>query len=62
MTRKAFDACLANKEIEEGLRMVKERGRAFGVSGTPTFFINGKKARGALTFDQIKEMLGTQVT
>ncbi len=62
MTRKAFDACLSNKDVEEGLRMVKERGRAFGVSGTPTFFINGKKARGALTFDQIMEMLGTQVT
>lgn len=62
MTRQAFDACLSNKEVEEGLRTVKERGRAFGVSGTPTFFINGKKARGALTYDQIKEMLGTQVT
>lgn len=62
MTRQAFDACLANKKIEEGLRMVKQRGREFGVSGTPTFFINGKKTRGALTFDQIKEMLGAQVS
>lgn len=62
MSREAFDACLANKKVEEGLRAVKQRGRDFGVSGTPTFFINGKKARGALTFDQIKEMLGTQVT
>lgn len=62
MTRQAFDACLANKTIEEGLREVKQRGREFGVSGTPTFFINGKKARGALTFDQIKAMLGPQIT
>ncbi len=62
MTRQAFDACLANKEIEDGLRTVKQRGREFGVSGTPTFFINGKKARGVLTFDQIKEMLGAQVS
>ncbi len=62
MTRQAFDACLTNKEIEEGLRLVKQRGREFGVSGTPTFFINGKKARGVLTFDQIKEMLGAQVS
>ena len=60
MTRKVFDACLANKEIEDGLRTVKQRGRGFGVSGTPTFFINGKKARGALTFDQIIAMLGAQ--
>jgi len=62
MTRKAFDACLANKQVEEGLRMVKQRGREFGVSGTPTFFINGKKARGVLTFEQIKAMLGPQIT
>ena len=62
MTRQAFNACLSNKEIEEGLRTVKQRGRGFGVSGTPTFFINGKKARGALTFDQIKAMLGARIT
>lgn len=62
MTRQAFDACLINKEVEDGLALVKQRGREFGVSGTPTFFVNGKKARGALTFDQIKAMLGPKVT
>lgn len=62
MKRAAFDACLANKEIEEGLIWVKERGRDFGVSGTPTFFINGKKARGVLTFDQVKALIDGQTT
>jgi protein-disulfide isomerase len=62
MKRKAFDACLANKEVEEGLKTVKQRGREFGVSGTPTFFINGKKFRGPLTFDQIKAEIGQPVT
>lgn len=62
MTRQAFDACLINKKVEDGLAIVKQRGREFGVSGTPTFFVNGKKARGALTFDQIKAMLGPKVT
>lgn len=62
MTRQAFDACLNNKQVEDGLALVKQRGREFGVSGTPTFFVNGKKARGALTFDQIKAMLGPKVT
>ena len=60
MTRQAFDACLANKEVEEGLKAIKQRGREFGVSGTPTFFINGKKFRGVLTLDQIKSMLVQQ--
>lgn len=62
MKRNAFDACLSNKEIEEGLRAVKLRGREFGVSGTPTFFINGKKFRGPLTFDQIKAEIAQPVT
>ena len=62
MTRAAFDACLADKELEEKLRLVKQRGRELGVSGTPTFFINGKKIRGFVTFDTVKEMLGAQVT
>lgn len=62
MSRTAFDACLANKQIEEGLIWVKQRGREFGVAGTPTFFINGKKARGVLTLEQIKQMIGGQVS
>ena len=61
MKRAAFDSCMANQEITEGLVWVKQRAREFGVSGTPTFFINGKKARGVLTFDQIKAMIGPQV-
>lgn len=62
MKRDTFNACLANKEIEEGLKAVKLRGREFGVSGTPTFFINGKKSRGPLTFDQIKAEIAQPVT
>ncbi len=62
MTRQAFDACMNNKEIEEGLRTVKQRGRELGVSGTPTFFVNGKKARGDLTYDQLVAMMGPQTT
>lgn len=62
MSRQAFDACLTNKKVEDGLALVKQRGREFGISGTPTFFVNGKKARGDLTFDQITAMMGAKVT
>lgn len=57
MSRSTFDNCLANQSIIEGLKLVKQRGREFGVVGTPTFFVNGTKASGALTFDQIKAMI-----
>jgi protein-disulfide isomerase len=37
---------------------VKQRGRKYGVIGTPTFFINGRKAaQGEVTFDQIKALI-----
>ena len=61
MSRATFDACMTNQEITEGLVWVKKRARAFGVSGTPTFFINGKKARGVLTYEQVKAMIDQQL-
>jgi protein-disulfide isomerase len=57
MTREAFDKCLSNQTIIAGLTEVKQRGRQFGVIGTPTFFINGRKAQGEVTFDEIKSMI-----
>jgi protein-disulfide isomerase len=57
MTRETFDKCLANQSIIDGLTVVKERGRKFGVIGTPTFFVNGQKAQGTVTYEQIKAMI-----
>jgi protein-disulfide isomerase len=57
MTRETFDKCLTNQTIIDGLTEVKQRGRQFGVIGTPTFFINGRKAQGEVTFEEIKAMI-----
>jgi protein-disulfide isomerase len=57
MTRETFDKCLSNQTIIDGLTEVKQRGRQFGVIGTPTFFINGRKAQGEVTFEEIKAMI-----
>jgi len=46
-TKESFDACLTNQKVEDGVKWVRERAsEKFGVSGTPTFFINGKKYTG----------------
>jgi len=60
MTRETFDKCLTNQTIIDGLTEVKQRGRRFGVVGTPTFFANGRKAQGAITFEEFKALLGPQ--
>jgi len=57
MSRETFDKCLSNQTIIDGLTEVKQRGRQFGVIGTPTFFINGRKAQGVVTYDEIKTMI-----
>jgi len=62
MTRKTFDKCMTNQGIIDGLMWVKQRGRQFGVAGTPTFFINGQKVRGVLTFEEMKGMIEPQIS
>ena len=57
-TQQSFDQCLANQQIEQAL--VEQRTRAaqkFNVNSTPTFFINGKIFRGALTPDELDKQV-----
>lgn len=61
ITRAQFDSCFENQEIIKGLQWVKQRGRDLGVSGTPTFFINGKKKRSVLNLDEIRELAGSDL-
>ena len=58
MSREAFDKCLSNQTIIDGLTEVKQRGRKYGVIGTQTFFINGRNAaQGEVTYEQIKALI-----
>jgi protein-disulfide isomerase len=53
-TQESFEACLTDQKLLDDINTVRERGASeFGVSSTPTFFINGKKYSGALTVDQM---------
>ncbi len=42
-----FNASLLSGKYESQVRQDNEEGRAMGVTGTPTFFINGIKQEGA---------------
>jgi len=52
-TPQRFDACLANQALFKAIDDVRARGSGFGVQSTPTFFINGKTFRGALTLEEL---------
>jgi protein-disulfide isomerase len=56
-TEQSFDACVANQALFEAISEVRDRGSAFGVQATPTFFINGKKYQGALTLEELDKAI-----
>jgi protein-disulfide isomerase len=57
-TEESFNACLSNREIQDGVLAVKSRGsNDFGVSSTPTFFINGEMKRGELSIEDIDSLI-----
>jgi protein-disulfide isomerase len=55
-TEDSFNKCLENQEVLDGIEWVRKRGQEkFGVSSTPTFFINGKVVRGTLTVEDLEK-------
>lgn len=54
LTKAEFDHCLQDKTLVDNLNWIKMRGRKLGVSGTPTFFINGEKVRKPLSVKELK--------
>jgi protein-disulfide isomerase len=56
-TEQSFDACVKNQALFEAIKAVQDRGSAFGVHATPTFFIDGKKYEGALSLDDLDKAI-----
>jgi protein-disulfide isomerase len=58
MSQKSFDACLQNDDLRDKVYKVHDRAaEKFGVTSTPTFFINGKKETGEMTPDALAKLL-----
>jgi protein-disulfide isomerase len=55
--RDKFEACLADQSIDDGLAKGKDRAKSYGVTVSPTFFVNGKKVAGAVSFDEMKGVI-----
>ena len=61
-TQETFDACLKNQQVRAGVLAVRARGHdVFGVDSTPTFFINGERQVGALSFEEFSKILDAQI-
>ena len=57
-TQETFDACLKDQKMLDGIEQVRARGAdKFKVDSTPTFFINGKIYKGALSIDDMAKAI-----
>jgi protein-disulfide isomerase len=58
MSQGRFEACLKDNDLRDKVYKVHDRAaEKFGVSATPTFFINGKKQKGEITPDVLDKLL-----
>ncbi|MCF3936057.1 DsbA family protein [Acuticoccus sp. M5D2P5] len=58
MTDSAFEACLTDQKLLDGINAVKDRGYSeFNVTGTPTILIDGEKLEGARTMNAFREII-----
>jgi len=57
-TQETFEACLKDQKVLEGIESVRTYGaEKLGVNSTPTFFINGKVIRGAMTMAELEKQI-----
>jgi protein-disulfide isomerase len=57
-TQESFEACLTNQKLVDDVNSVRDRGsKQYGVSGTPTFLINGKRYAGDMSFEAMSTII-----
>ena len=56
-TDESFKACASNQKIIEGVKAQRDAGTKFGVTSTPTFFINGEKRAGNMSIEEIEKLI-----
>ncbi|KQZ94095.1 disulfide bond formation protein DsbA [Mesorhizobium sp. Root157] len=57
-TQESFNACLTDQALLDQVRAVQKRGAdEFKVDSTPTFFINGKTYKGALSIEEMSAII-----
>lgn len=53
--------CMASAEAQDELNADFTAGKSYGVSGTPTFFINGKKLVGAWPYEVFEKVIESEL-
>jgi protein-disulfide isomerase len=57
-TEESFNACLKNQQVLDGIQAVRDRAaKVLNVESTPTFFINGERAVGDLSIEDLERKM-----
>ena len=62
MNTSSFDSCLSSGKYADKVSEDVQAGTAAGVSGTPTFFINGTPLVGAQPYDSFKTLIDQELS
>jgi protein-disulfide isomerase len=61
LDQKAFDECLDKEQFKDAVEEDRSDGASAGVTGTPTFFINGRFLPGAVPFEDLKRVIDEEL-
>ena len=53
-TKESFDACMKNEAVAKDILAVRSKAEGFGVTGIPTFFVNGERYEGENTIEAFR--------
>ncbi|MPZ37274.1 MAG: thioredoxin domain-containing protein [Rhizobiales bacterium] len=57
MSEQAFNECLQNQKLIDGLEEVRQRAMKLNVQSTPSFFVNGTLLKGAFTIEDFEKAM-----
>jgi protein-disulfide isomerase len=61
LDRETFEACLASDRHDEAIDKAIEESKAVSVRSTPTFFVNGRRIRGAISLAQFMKLIDEEL-
>jgi len=56
-----FGACLASDRHDKAIQQAVDDGHALGITGTPTFFVNGRRLVGAQPVEHFQELIDAEL-
>jgi protein-disulfide isomerase len=61
-TKESFDSCMKNETVAKDILAVRSKAEGFGVTGIPTFFVNGERFEGETTIEAFRAKIDPLLT